>query len=466
MRGSLFWKLMTVFTVVILVGIGGSLLLAGRTTADEFRRYARDSGNESRWEETAANLAGYYAAHGSWDGIASLFRRGQGRGAGAGPPLRLADATGRIVADQTGAGVGQTASAGELEAGLPILVDGELAGTLLTPSGEWLTVEQQSFLEQMRVTLIVSGGAALVVALVLGALLVRSITRPLQQLTDASRTIAAGDLDTRVSVRSRDEVGQLAAAFNQMAADLARAEKARRNQTADVAHELRTPLTVIQGALEAMLDGVYPTDRENLQAALAQTHTLSRLVEDLRLLALADAGQLYLHTATLDLVPFLQEMVETHQIQAQEQGVDLALEMPASLPLVEADRDRLAQVMGNLLSNALRYVPEGGHVTVRAEAQGPVLPVPSGAEGNGAEGREVIVTVTDDGPGVPSEDLPHLFERFWRGDRARRRATGGSGLGLTITRSLVEAHGGRLWAESVEGEGSTFAFALPVLVEA
>jgi len=466
MRGSLFWKLVAAFATVILIGIGGALLLAGRTTEVEFRRYARDSDNESRWEETAADLAGYYAAHGSWDGVASLLRRGQGRGAGTGPPLRLADAAGHIVADQTGAGMGQTASAGELEAGLPILVDGKRAGTLLTPGGEWLTVEQQSFLEQMRVTLIVSGGAALMVALVLGALLVRSITRPLQQLTEASRTIAAGDLDTHVSVRSHDEVGQLAAAFNLMAADLARAEKARRNQTADVAHELRTPLTVIQGALEAMLDGVYPTDRENLQAALAQTHTLSRLVEDLRLLALADAGQLYLHTAPLDLVPFLQEMVETHRIQAQERGVDLALETIASLPLVEADRDRLAQVMGNLLGNALRYVSEGGHVTVRAEAQGPVLPVPSGAEGSGAEGQEVIVAVTDDGPGIPPEDLPHLFERFWRGDRARRRATGGSGLGLTIARSLVEAHGGRLWAESVEGEGSTFAFALPVLVEA
>ena len=175
-----------------------------------------------------------------------------------------------------------------------------------------------------------------------------------------------------------------------------------------------------------------------------------RMASVRRLLALADAGQLYLHTAPLDLGPFLREMVETHQIQAQERGVDLALETPPSLPLVEADRDRLAQVMGNLLSNALRYVSEGGHVTVRAEAQG----------------REVIVAVADDGPGIPPEDLPHLFERFWRGDRARRRATGGSGLGLTIARSLVEAHGGHLWAESVEGEGSTFAFALPVLVEA
>jgi signal transduction histidine kinase len=200
--------------------------------------------------------------------------------------------------------------------------------------------------------------------------------------------------------------------------------------------------------LEAMLDGVYPADRENLQAALTQTRTLSRLVEDLRLLALAEAGQLRLHTAPLDLAPFLRQIVDAHRARTQEREVSLVLETPPALPLVEADRDRLAQVMGNLLSNALRYAPRGGRITVRAVD----------------EKREVIVTVTDDGPGVPPEDLPHLFERFWRGDRARRQATGGSGLGLTIARSLVEAHGGRIWAESVEGEGSTFAFALPVLV--
>ncbi|MBU0702240.1 MAG: HAMP domain-containing protein, partial [Chloroflexi bacterium] len=279
-----------------------------------------------------------------------------------------------------------------------------------------------------------------------GGLLFRSIIAPLRRLTTASQSIAEGDLEARAPVQGRDEVAQLASAFNQMAESLTRAEKARQNQTADVAHELRTPLTVIQGALEAMLDGVYPTDRENLQAALTQTHTLSRLVEDLRLLALADAGQLRLYTVPLDLRTLLREITDAHQIQSQSQGVALSLEMPPTLPLVQADRDRLVQVLGNLLSNALRYVPRGGEITVRATEQR----------------QEVIVAVADDGPGIPPDDLPHLFERFWRGDRTRRRATGGSGLGLTIARSLVEAHGGRIWVESVEGEGSTFAFALPV----
>ncbi len=169
------------------------------------------------------------------------------------------------------------------------------------------------------------------------------------------------------------------------------------------------------------------------------------MVEDLRLLALADAGQLELYTAPLDLGTLLSEIVQAHRLQAQERAVSLTLEIPHPLPLVEGDQDRLAQVVGNLLSNALRYVPQGGNIVVRAVGQG----------------QKVAVSVSDDGPGISDEDLSHLFERFWRGDQARRRTTGGSGLGLTITRSLVEAHGGRIWAKSVEGQGSIFTFTLP-----
>jgi signal transduction histidine kinase len=198
-----------------------------------------------------------------------------------------------------------------------------------------------------------------------------------------------------------------------------------------------------------MLDGVYPADQENLQTILTQARTLARVVEDLRLLALADAGQLELYTASLDLEAFLSGIVQAHRLQAQERTVSLMLEIPLPLPLVEGDQDRLAQVVGNLLSNALRYVPEGGNITVRAVGQG----------------QQVAVSVSDDGPGIPDEDLPHLFERLWRGDQARRRAMGGSGLGLTIARSLVEAHGGRIWAKSVEGQGSTFTFTLPITHE-
>jgi two-component system sensor histidine kinase BaeS len=447
MRGSLFWKLMAAFAVVILVGIGGTLLLAGRTTEVEFRRYAH-SGDVARWEEVAADLADYYAARGSWDGAEAVLPggRGRGRGAGGGPPLRLADAQDRIVAGQAGAPMGEMATAEELRNGLPIVVDGQRVGTLLLPGGEWLTVEQESFLGRVQLALAVSGGGALVVALVLGALLVRGITRPLRQLSAASRSIAAGDLDTRVLVRSSDEIGQLAAAFNQMAADLGRAEGARRQQAADVAHELRTPLTVIQGHLEALADGIFPAAPEALDPALEQARLLARLVEDLRTLSLAEAGQLALNPVPTDVGGWVSGVVAGFRALAADREVSLGVEIANDLPPVRVDPERMAQVLGNLLDNALRHTPEGGQVAVRA------------ARGDGG----VVVSVSDTGPGVPPDHLPHLFDRFWRGDPSRSRRTGGSGLGLAIARRIVEAHGGRIWAELVADGGLRVSFCLPV----
>ena len=448
MRGSLFWKLMAAFAVVILVGIGGALLLAGRTTEAEFRRYTRGSDDTGRWEETAADLAGYYATHTGWDGVDTLLRRGYGRGRaeGGGPPLRLADADGRIVADQSGASEGKMASASELEAGLPILVDGRQVGTLLRPGSEWLTVEQQTFLEQMRGALTTSGGAALVVALVLGALLVRPITRPLRQLADASRAVAAGDLSARVSVRSHDEVGQLAAAFNQMTDDLSRAEEARRQQTADIAHELRTPLTVIQGHLEALADGIFPAEPEHLDPVLEQARLLARLVEDLRTLSLADAGRLALSPVSTDVGAWVAGVVAGFRSVAAERKITLDLDVADGLPSVRMDPVRLAQVLGNLLDNGLRHTPAGERVAVSVARQNDTL----------------VVSVIDSGPGVPPEHLPHLFERFWRGDSSRSRRTGGSGLGLAIAQQIVEAHGGRIEAENGPAGGLRVSFSLPV----
>jgi len=463
---SLFWKGMLAFLAVILVAVGTVALLSGWATEAEFRRYAFTYGGA--WERQVAELATYYAEHNSWEGVQDTLQtaremgqRGRGRGsAGGGPPgldFQLADREGRIVGD-TSSSPGGAVSQAELEFSIPIKVEGRVVGYLLpsiqTTIALPLDPPQAQFLDRVRTALWIAALAATAVALITGGLLFRSIVAPLRRLTAASQAISEGDLSARAPVQGQDEVAQLADAFNRMAKSLARAEEARRNQTADIAHELRTPLTVLQGTLEAMLDGVYPTDRENLLAARAQIRTLARLVEDLRLLALADAGQLHLHTAPLDLGAFLWEMVEAHRIQAREREVELTAgsptwETPPALPLVVADRDRLAQVMGNLLDNAIRYVPPGGHVAVQVTEQE----------------REVTVAVADDGLGVPPEGLPHLFERFWRGDPARQRVImGGSGLGLSIARHIVEAHGGRVWAEPTPGGGLTIAFALPVAV--
>ncbi|MBN1976664.1 MAG: HAMP domain-containing protein [Anaerolineae bacterium] len=444
MRGSLFWKLMTAFAVVILVGIGGALLVAGRVADAEFRRYA---GSENRWEDTVADLAGYYAANGSWDGVEAVLFPGQGRGRvqGSGPPVRLVDADGLVVASRSESDVGQKAGAGELRAGLSILVDGREVGTLLPPAGGELTEEQEAFLHRLVIAFAISGSVALLVALVLGGLLVRSITRPLAQLTTASRAVASGDLDARVPVRSSDEVGQLAGAFNQMAAGLARAEEARRQQTADIAHELRTPLTVIQGQLEALADGIFPADAGNLEPVLEQTRLLNRLVEDLRTLSLADAGQLTLSLLAVDVGEWVSGVVTGFRAVAAERGVTLNLEVAGGLLEVRIDSGRMAQVVGNVLDNALRHTPEGGLITVEAARQG----------------GDVVVTVTDTGVGVPQEHLGRLFGRFWRGEPSRSRRTGGSGLGLAIAQRIVEAHGGRIWAENVPAGGLRVGFSLP-----
>ncbi len=454
---SLFWKGMLAFLAVIVVAIGLVAVLVGRTTEQEFRRYTMARGGI--WERVSVALAEYYLVHGSWDGLqemlAVLPRPGMMRpGMGMmGPPddrwldFRVVNAAGQIVGDTRGNPRGK-ASGRELQSAIQILVNGEVVGYVVpaaSPADSLLDTAQMAFLSRVRVVLLVATLVALTVALIVGGLLFRSIIHPLQQLTAASRAIARGDLSARAPVRGSDEVAQLARAFNQMAESLARAEEARQNQTRDLAHELRTPLTVLQGTLEAMLDRVYPTDPENLAAALAQVGTLSRLVEDLRLLSQADAGELTLYKAPLDLRFFLEEMVEAHRSAAQERRIALSLERPAALPLVLADRDRLSQVMGNLLANALRYTPPEGQITIRVTDRG----------------QEVVVAVADNGSGVPPEDLPHLFERSWWQGHPRARAAGGSGLGLSIARHIVEAHKGRIWAEPTPGGGLTVAFALP-----
>jgi signal transduction histidine kinase len=245
-----------------------------------------------------------------------------------------------------------------------------------------------------------------------------------------------------VQVGSRDEIGELAQAFNQMAQSLAHQETLRRNLMADIAHELRTPLTVMRGDLEALLDGILETTPEALGSLQEETLLLSRLVDDLRALALAEAGQLQLERQSIDLASLLQGVVAGFDLQAQSQDQTLVLDLPADLPAVEADSERVRQVTANLISNALHHAPGSGRVVVSARGQH----------------DQVQVSVADDGPGIAPEDLPHVFDRFWRGRESR---AGGSGLGLAIAQELIRAHGGHIWVESELGRGATFYYTLP-----
>ena len=273
----------------------------------------------------------------------------------------------------------------------------------------------------------------------------RTVTRPISQLAASARRIGAGDLAQRTRVRGSKEMMELSAAFNAMAADLQGAEELRSNLIADVSHELRTPLTVLEGNLRAALDHVYALDEATIADLYGQVQHLIHLVNDLRELALADARQLPLHKRPTDLAALLDETYRVFLPLAEDQEAQLALETPP-LPAVDVDADRIRQVLHNLVANALRYTPVGGKVTLIGVASD-----------NG-----LTLQVKDTGVGLSAEQQAHIFDRFYRGDASRSRATGGAGLGLAIVKAIVEAHGGTVSAASVgPGAGATFTIFLP-----
>lgn len=468
---SLRVKLSVAFLLVVAVAIGTAALLVNRATTRQIEIYVSE-GRQQRAERLAPAFAAYYAGTGSWAGVVDWIGavsgatvggmetgqgtgRGQGRGQGQGSGaatdrMVLISPGGQVIADSAGVLTGEAVSETDLALGAPVVVDGALVATLLMPSDPAVhQTEESELLGQVNRTLLWAGVAAGVIALALGLILASQLTAPVRDLTRAARELPAGiPADSsrpvpQVEVRTTDEIGELGQAFNQMARSLAEQRSARQNMMADIAHELRTPLSIIRGDLEALLDRVYEPTPEALASIQEEALMLSRLVEDLRALAEAEAGQLRLERRATDLTDLLSGVISSFDLQADVRGQALSLELPPNLPVVHADSQRVRQIAANLVSNALRHASsQGGRVTVSARA----LP------------GEVEVSVADDGPGVQEGELPYLFDRFWRGDRARQD---GSGLGLAITRELVRAHGGRIWAKSEPGDGTTFLFTLP-----
>ena len=457
-----FWQLLIAFVLVIIL-VGGGMFLAGRVALNKLGPFAsgRVMATTPLW---ADRLADYYGQQGNWEGVASLI---------AGYPCEpswgpwnqdwqmdyvLATADGTIVADAMGERLGQTLSRPERAWATPIMVDDQQVGLLLLSPFDHLRPAHTTIARSFLLAGLAIGGLTLLVGLALS----RGMSRPLVDLTAATRAVATGDLSVRVPVRYHGEMRELSIAFNAMTEELARADELRRNLTADVAHELRTPLSVIRGKLEGVLDGVYPSTANHLAPILEEIKLLTQLVEDLHLLSLAEAGQLPLEKRAMGVGDLLRDAQVNFSPQAADRGVTLALDLPTELPEVMADRRRIAQVLGNLLTNALRHTPSGGRVTLSAA----VAPPLAGEAG----GDMVEVTVADTGTGIPPEDLPYIFERFWRGEKSRSRAGGGAGLGLAIAKHLVEAHGGEIGVESPStmletgevGEGTTFYFTLPL----
>ncbi len=439
---SLRFRLFLTFIALVAVTLGVVTLFASHTTRSEFQRYVEHD-NLQRDRRFAAMLLVYYSQTGSWQGVQPLVEQME---QSTGQRVVLADTGRRIIADSSNKLVGQLTGRNWAPPVTLMTPDGiPLGAVFVNPTNGPPGDEGQTFLGSVDRSLAMAGGAALVLAVLLTLFLSRRILAPVAALTEAARRMEKGDLSQRVQVGSRDEIGEMGRAFNAMADGLARVEQLRRRMVSDVAHELRTPLANIRGYLEALRDGIVEASPEMIDSLHDETMILARLVDDLQELAQAEAGQLTLNCQPLAVADMVQQALYALTPQASAKGLALNADLP-DLPLVNADRQRVGQILHNLLENAVAYTPAGGEIVVRARSTG----------------AEVEISVSDTGIGIAPEHLPYVFERFYRADPSRTRSTGGAGLGLSIVKQLVEAHGGYVWVESEMGKGSTFAFTLPV----
>ena len=438
------------------IGVVSVLIIAATavwSTRAEFIRFLTDQSQL----DIVSRLSEYHRTYGSWERAESAFGYGNGmQQPGMGPgshmrrePFALANADGRIVIPNGPFRRGDRLSEETLEASIKLTEGGEVIGFLIPIGAPFEgTPRELQFIQRINRLLFFGALIGAVIALMLGVILSRTLTRPIRELTRATHAVSEGDLSQQVSVRSNDELGKLAQAFNRMSSELSRSVNARKQMTADVAHELRTPLSLILGHAEAVHDGVLPPTPENFEIIREEATRLEHLVNDLRVLSLADAGELSINLQLVEPQRLLQDVVSTYQYQAQRKNVTLELELDAPLPTIEVDPGRMTQVLTNILDNALRHTPEGGKIVLSAREVG----------------HQIELAIQDSGPGLRPQELQRIFDRFYRTDTSRQRdgsVPGGSGLGLAIAKSIVQAHGGQLSAESEAGKGLKVIITLP-----
>jgi len=451
-------RLILSFALVVIIAVVSFAIIVRVNTAQAVRNFMFRGGTAGV-ETVVSALERYHQRRGSWQGIEQNFeaflenRSGpsfgmrRGRNPMNGPinqRLRLFDTDGELLLDTAGADSGGRANSETLEQAIPLEVENQVVGYLLTERRfQFTPTHERTLLTRLNRSALAAAIIAGVVALVLALLLAYRLLRPVQELTQAATHMADGDLSQRVPVRGDDQLATLGRTFNTMADSLEQAEHRRKALTADIAHELRTPLAVQRAHLEALQDGIYDLTAENLAAIQEQNQVLTRLVEDLRTLALADAGELALERTPTDLAALLERVVARFSPQAGEGNINLDLVLEESSLTLSLDPQRIEQILNNLLSNAIRYTSESGTIHIRLFR----------------EGDNVFITVRDTGPGIPKEALPHLFDRFYKVDKSRRQHSG-TGLGLSIARKLAQAHGGDLTASNHADGGAVFTLRL------
>ncbi len=451
-------KLVLAFSVVIIVSVGTVYFFNLRSISVRFAEF-REHDKMKVAEEVCAILAEHYRLYGSWVGADERLKttvniRANGQIIDVQEisiipgSFSLTNEDGVIFISTDSARIGTLLTAEETQDGIPIKVDGAQVGVLsLGELGTLLDPAEEEFVASAQRSALLGGGIALGMAFLIALLLISQVSSPLRILSRATDKIARGELPEPIALRSSDEFGRLGTSFNRMIENLDRSENARQTMTADIAHELRTPVTIIQGNLEAILDGIYEPTVEAIAPIYEETLHVGKLIDDLRDLALAEAGELRISCESTDLRELVDQVAETIS-GSLDQGPRILVSGNTKLPSLMLDPKRIRQVLVNLLSNAVRVTPAEGRIDIRLTRVG---------------SDRVELSVTDSGPGIPEEDLPHIFERLYRGDRARSRAHGGSGLGLAIARHWVEAHQGTISAENVPGAGACFRVRFPVI---
>lgn len=493
------WQLMATYLPLILVPLLLTGVVARNVTERSLTLLVTDSARQ-RAQDLAKRYATYYKANGSWAGVSDVMHvkpplpdwlallialRSQGEGSAspiagsqyqtnqyASPPpssngptwvidrfahafapeqILITDTKGIVVATDGNTGLGEQISSDVLNQGTPIVVNGTSVGTLVIGAALGLLNEQQrNLLNAINGTLLVSGALTAALAAALGFWLSGQITHPARQLMIGVQRLARGEWKDPLTVRSHNEFGDLTHAFNQMASEVTRQERLRRQMMADVAHDLRTPLSAMQLEVEALEAGMQTPDAAAVSLR-EEIEWLQRLVEDLRLLSLMDADQIHLQLAPTPLYDFLDGVCDFWQPMTTESERTLQLDAAPTLPCIPLDAGRMRQVLGNLLDNAIRHTRPGGHIVLRGQVD-PAMP------------SQITIEVSDDGDGITPQDLPYVFDRFYRANRARTKASdrsGNSGLGLSIAQRLVELHNGTITVESMLGQGTTFRVRLP-----